>query len=156
MHEERTEVGVQENPQREHEDRDIDARSILWFVAAMVVAGVMIFGILWWMRQSLESRVRASRPDAPVSAKGRLRLPEDAAKIPAPQLETLPSQVRDRLTAEEQRLATTHGWVDRDKGIVRVPLDRAMELVLKEGSLKSSKQGNAATRTDQTKGKQQR
>ncbi len=33
-----------------------------------------------------------------------------------------------------EEILTTYGWVDRSAGIVRVPIDRAMELTIKEMS----------------------
>lgn len=37
-----------------------------------------------------------------------------------------------QLEAEQERLATTYGWEDKAKGIVRLPIERAMELTLQE------------------------
>jgi hypothetical protein len=58
----------------------------------------------------------------------------DPAKVfPQPQLEKTPilelKAVRD---AEDQTL-TTYGWVDRQKGVVRIPIAQAMNLVVKKG-----------------------
>lgn len=36
------------------------------------------------------------------------------------------------LRAKEQAAATTYGWVDQPKGVVRLPLDRAVELTINE------------------------
>lgn len=36
------------------------------------------------------------------------------------------------LRAGQQHNLTTYGWVDRDKGIVRIPIDRAIELTVQE------------------------
>lgn len=36
------------------------------------------------------------------------------------------------LRGKEQTAATTYGWVDKDKGLVRLPLDRAIELTIQE------------------------
>jgi lysylphosphatidylglycerol synthetase-like protein (DUF2156 family) len=40
------------------------------------------------------------------------------------------------LRGKEQTLATTYGWVDKDKGVVRLPLDRAIELTIQEHAKK--------------------
>ncbi len=37
-----------------------------------------------------------------------------------------------KVRAEQDLKATTYGWVDRDKGIVRLPIARAMELTLRD------------------------
>jgi len=34
---------------------------------------------------------------------------------------------------EEEELLDTYGWVDKERGIVRIPVARAMGLVAKEG-----------------------
>lgn len=38
--------------------------------------------------------------------------------------------------AKEHHEATTYGWVDQPAGVVRLPLDRAMELTVKEHAKK--------------------
>lgn len=34
--------------------------------------------------------------------------------------------------AEQHKLATTYGWVNQDEGVVRLPIERAMELIVAE------------------------
>lgn len=34
--------------------------------------------------------------------------------------------------AKEQAAATTYGWVDQSKGVVRLPIDRAIELTVRD------------------------
>lgn len=36
------------------------------------------------------------------------------------------------LQAKEREAATTYGWVDQSKGVVRLPLDRAVELTVRD------------------------
>ena len=38
--------------------------------------------------------------------------------------------------AKEKAESTTYGWVDQKAGIVRIPIDRAMELVVRENAKK--------------------
>jgi hypothetical protein len=42
-----------------------------------------------------------------------------------------------RLDAETQRNLETYGWVDRERGVVRIPIDRAMDLLVKEAAPKA-------------------
>jgi hypothetical protein len=37
------------------------------------------------------------------------------------------------MLAEENAALATYGWVDRDAGIVRIPIERAMELLVLRG-----------------------
>ena len=41
------------------------------------------------------------------------------------------------LRTAEQAAATTYGWVDQSAGVVRLPIDRAMELVVAEQGRKN-------------------
>ncbi len=36
----------------------------------------------------------------------------------------------DKLHVRENKMATEYGWVDKDKGIVRLPISRAVELTI--------------------------
>ena len=38
----------------------------------------------------------------------------------------------DEMRAKEQAAASSYGWVDKSKGIVQLPIDRAMELTLRD------------------------
>jgi hypothetical protein len=37
------------------------------------------------------------------------------------------------LHAEEDAILDTYGWVDRENGVVRIPIERAMQLIVKQG-----------------------
>lgn len=52
---------------------------------------------------------------------------------PLPRLQTTPQKdIHDYWEAEQDEL-NSYGWVDRQNGIVRIPIDRAMRLVLERG-----------------------
>ena len=75
----------------------------------------------------LEAREAARRTLPPLAASGLRRTP------PAPRLEPDALLPRRRMVAEENAALTTYGWVDRDAGIVRIPIERAMELLAERG-----------------------
>ena len=60
---------------------------------------------------------------APMAGTG-LKTPEERKAILA------------ELNGKTQTAATSYGWVDKDKGIVRIPLERAIELTIKEQARK--------------------
>ncbi len=47
---------------------------------------------------------------------------------------TQPTRELDALRAEEQARLTNYQWVDQKAGIVRIPVDRALELTLRDWS----------------------
>jgi hypothetical protein len=58
----------------------------------------------------------------------------DPVKVfPQPQLEKTPMPDLKAVRAAEEQVLTTYGWVDQQKGVVRIPIAQAMELVVKKG-----------------------
>lgn len=40
------------------------------------------------------------------------------------------SEALEQLQAEQEQILDSYGWVDRDAGVVRIPVERAAELVI--------------------------
>lgn len=116
-------------PRRDHERRDANAKwifgiVIFLFVSAMAMHGI-VAGFLSMLKRGpvptdlwrpLESLVRAA-PKPP----------------PFPLLQASPPADLDAFRKQEQTQLETYGWINRTSGIVRVPIERAMELVLSQG-----------------------
>jgi hypothetical protein len=66
----------------------------------------------------------------------------------SPGLQTAPRRDLANLRAEEDRQLKTLGWVDRDAGIVRIPIDDAMWAVVSNGLPDWSQQRPAAAGAD--------
>jgi hypothetical protein len=52
---------------------------------------------------------------------------------PSPRIQSNPGADMQSYSQSQQNLLNTYAWVDRQNGIVRMPIDRAMELVLERG-----------------------
>ncbi len=125
-------LGGWADSQKEHEHAPSDVR-IRWFVAFVVgfiSIAIILHLLLWWLFGVL---VRA-QPEVRVSPLARqMPLP------PEPQLQGSiihPALPADDLLAMRQRersILETYGWVDRAKGIVRIPIDQAMRLTIQRG-----------------------
>jgi len=48
-------------------------------------------------------------------------------------LQANPAVDMQRFREQEQRKVSTYGWVDERRGIVRIPVERAMEMVAQRG-----------------------
>lgn len=55
----------------------------------------------------------------------------DGVKTPAQR-----KSILAEMHGKEHTSATTYGWVDKDKGVVRIPVDRAVELFIQEQNAK--------------------
>ncbi len=81
--------------------------------AAMIAACALL--IVWLAPDSLHPR--------------RLALPA----VAAPVLQISPRADMARFRAEEQAEMTSYGWVDRERGVVRIPIEQAMSKVVRDG-----------------------
>jgi hypothetical protein len=106
---------------------------IIWFVVILTVTTVVCQALMWGLFAVL--RDRESSQDL---ARSPLAAPQGLAP-PGPNLLALlpnahgePAALKDFRTKEEHIL-TTFGWVDQNAGTVRIPIDRAKELLLQRG-----------------------
>ena len=109
-----------------HEIRDAKIGPIILIAAGLAITvaivGVLIYGIFQYLGAHPAATVQAN----PMSA-------GDAQIPPEPRIEEHPEIEIQQLHAQEERTLSTYGWVDKKAGVVRIPIDRAMELQLERG-----------------------
>jgi hypothetical protein len=117
-----------DNPDVHHDTSDIDLRAVLAFGLGLIVVAALVYLLVWVLFLFFATReaARAGRR-YPLATTQEDRLP------PEPRLQTNPRQDLRELRASEDRMLNSYGWVDKDKGIVRVPIGEAMKLVVKRG-----------------------
>jgi hypothetical protein len=52
---------------------------------------------------------------------------------PEPRLSVEPGKDLKTLRSEEDAMLKSYGWIDRDKGVVHIPIDRAIEILAERG-----------------------
>jgi hypothetical protein len=113
-----------EPERRGHERTDLPIRPIVLGAIALTVLAAAIQGILVLQFEGLRrGRIREVPPPPPMAAAA----PEAP---PAPRLQASPTSDLAALRAEEQTVLETYGWQDRNTGVVRIPIARAMALVV--------------------------
>ncbi len=116
------------NPSVRHETSDANLPGIVLFVIILLVSGVIIYGAVWAMYRDFEKEQATTGPqEFPIAADAMRRLP------PEPRLQTDPRGDLLKMREDEDRILHSYGWVDRNGGIVRIPIERAMELSLQRG-----------------------
>ena len=110
---------------RGHETRDVNIRRLLGFGAALIVlimAGLLASeGVLHYF----EVRQPLGPPASPF---------ENVRTLPpAPRLQVAPVEDLAHYQAAQASALNSYGWVDQKAGVVRIPIDRAMDLLLERG-----------------------
>lgn len=109
-------------------DSELNFRMITWLTVGLLLV-VAVAGVLVWMLTNyLRQQSRETDPPPPMLLEARMpHLP------PAPRLQTEPFKDLEELRAAEDRELESYGWVDRASGVARLPIERAIELVVEEG-----------------------
>lgn len=109
-----------------YETEDVSASPVVW--ASVVLASVIVlsvaamtlmFGVLYQQR---EADINAVGPMADLQEKPR-----------GPILQVDPPRELTELRLADAEKSDSYGWVSRENGIVRIPVSRAMELVVARG-----------------------
>ncbi len=127
-----------QNEEVEFEQEDLGARPILIFLAALVVGCLLVALVLKGMYRYLDAYENRHEPvQNPLAQQSRtdprLVAPGDIAKFPQPRLETNETNEINQFRLQEEQALNSYGWVDQEAGVVRIPIDRAMELIAQRG-----------------------
>jgi hypothetical protein len=110
-----------------HETDAGDVRAIGLTGLALASGIAIVFFIVYGIFQYLAHHPIVITPANPLAETGRQQFP------PAPRIEYHPALEVKELHSQENRMLSTYGWTDKSAGVVRIPIDRAMELQLDRG-----------------------
>jgi hypothetical protein len=110
-----------------HEATEFGPRPlVIGAIGLVVVVLVCQVGLWMWMGafKRDEQRVNAMFP-------GRHAL--DVEEFPQPRLQESPSVDTVATLREERARVSSYGWIDQKAGIARIPVDRAMDILVQKG-----------------------
>ena len=129
-----------------YERQDIGAAGVLYFLLGLAVAGFLVYFIVDGLYHFLDKRSEAEQ--APVNPLVT-NAPSDTRHIPnqyngdyekflkenfpAPQLEIDERNQLDKIRKDEERTLATYDYIDKNAGTIRIPIDRAMDLIAQRG-----------------------
>ena len=115
-------------PENRHEHRDVNVFALGKFAIGLIIVTVFCVGLVAGVFQYLlhrEGGIPASRMESPA---------QDARQLPPePRLEETPARDLGEMREAESKMQNTYGWLDQSAGMVRLPIDRAMDLVVQRG-----------------------
>jgi hypothetical protein len=105
-------------PPASYEPTDVTFRFLL--CGACIVLGVILLsalGVMWLYPSTIRDH----------------RLTGTLPVYPAPRLQFDPAAVLQRFMTQERSRLGSYGWVDKDHGIVHIPIDEAMRRIAARG-----------------------
>jgi hypothetical protein len=112
---------------RGHERRDVDVPALFTIAFLLLLSCIAIFIVVTLMMRHFKAR-------EPAVTAGKANIPATRSeKFPQPRLEVKPGAGLAELRAAEDADLNSYGWINRNTGTVRIPIDRAMQLLLARG-----------------------
>jgi hypothetical protein len=109
------------------EASDVSARGVVLTGLGVLVFIYLSIGVLYFVFQHFKNvHAEESPPPLPIAARGVPMPPE-------PQLQAAPRRELRAFEAAEDFQLKHYSWVDRQKGTVAIPIDRAMDLIVQRG-----------------------
>jgi hypothetical protein len=125
---------------RRHEERDVRLRPlIISGICLALVAGLSLLA-MWWLFDYFAARqMRLQTALHPLLEMRQLP--------PEPRLQVSPQVDMRAILTNERSILDSYGWVDQQAGIVRMPIERAIDLLTERG-LPSRKAEDQALQTE--------
>lgn len=123
-----SELGPSPAPEAGHETSDVSISAIIKFGVGLAIVGAIVLVAMWGLLRSFQAgAAKRDQPVPPLVAANLRRTPRE------PRLEPNPLAPRVAAQAREDAILESYGWVDRNGGIARIPIDRAMQLLVERG-----------------------
>lgn len=110
-----------------HEEDTSDIRGIVLTGVSLAVGVAIVMGMVYGIFVALAHHPVVIHPVNPMAETNQQQFP------PEPRITDHPLGEIEEVNAQEDKTLSTYGWVNKSTGVVRIPIDQAMELQLQRG-----------------------
>ena len=111
-----------------HEESDVDVGAILRYGVGLLVIAAVVHVSVWFLLGMFERQSERTRTQLyPMAAGERNRLP------PTPRFQENPQQELRDLRAKQRALLEGYGWISKEAGVARIPIEDAMKIIVQRG-----------------------
>jgi hypothetical protein len=108
-----------------HEESDVNAWAVGRFGIALLLLCIFSLAVLFGLFRYFQTRI--------AEVQGPEKVEAPSQQPPQPRLLSNEGQELRQVRAVEDQTLNSYGWIDPGKGVVRIPIQRAMELVAQRG-----------------------
>jgi len=133
-HDDEIDAGHIEHSEVDYDRSDLSARGIVSFLIGLAVACVFIGLITWGLFRYFGNELIPSATNSAIVTPNRaLPTGDPTLRFPRPVLQPDPvADLNKFRTAVEEQL-NTYSWADKSAGVVRIPVERAIDIVAQKG-----------------------
>lgn len=132
------------NAETQHEKSDVNVRALGWALVIFIVFAAATHGLVYLQFHSY-ARYFRGEASQPLTMMAR---PSDASVPGTPRLQPFPTRLNgsalppnantpvkdmEEMRVADEKMLNTPAWVDQEKGVVRLPIDVAKQLVVQRG-----------------------
>jgi hypothetical protein len=117
---------------------DVPSRPFVWFTVIFTIFCVVAVVAVTYFYKGLTTYHERNQGDVPT------KIATGPVEPPQPQLQADPVKDMVVMDTEQTALLASYGWVDEEKGVARIPIDKAIELTLEHSLVKAQAQAEAA------------
>lgn len=114
------------------EAADVNVKGVIWFLIGLVITIVICYSILNAVFRHF-TRLAAIQDQQIRSLSVVPSIASQHPYFPEPREQFSPQLDLESFRAHQERELNSYGWIDRQAGVVRIPIDRAMDLILQRG-----------------------
>ena len=112
-----------------HEEEDIDLKVVgRWTAILFALMFATVFGMKFLFGFKLSDHYLVDSVPKP-----RLQNFQVSDRFAPPRLQNNPRRDWSEYSATEQKQLDSYGWTDKNVGVARIPVDKAMDLLLEKG-----------------------
>jgi hypothetical protein len=108
--------------------QDVNVRAVTKFGLGLAGGVIFVTFLMWFLFDRFAARETQRSPQPE-----QMQASNPQKEPPEPRLQTDPPMELKEFRAGEEAILNNYSWIDPEKGTVRIPVSRAMELVAKEG-----------------------
>jgi hypothetical protein len=117
---------VTEHPVVGHEENTVQLKPVILFAIILVLVSAFSFAGVWFMLDFLEKN--QAKHDTQLSP-----LADPNPLPPAPRLQVSSGQDLKHTRQTEDAILSTYHWVDKEAGVVGMPVEQAIKLLAERG-----------------------
>ena len=116
------------NPHVDHESTDVNVHGVILATGVLIVVTLLAIGLAGALFGYLNREAQRAQRRFPM-ATTEVQLPS------APLIQYHPEDDLRQMQEEQARILNGYRWVNKDDGVARIPIDRAMKVLLERGLL---------------------
>jgi hypothetical protein len=115
-----------------HEPNAVSISGVVKFLVGLS-AGIVVTALaVWGLLHYFDARKAREAPSPSPLATGPM-LPPEPRLQGAPGSASSPSEDIMRFREREDQMLDSYGWIDRQNGVIRIPIEQAKQLILQRG-----------------------